>query len=104
MATGMHGFVAPNYVRGMHTSTNGYDREMDLAEREQWAKWKEAEEKRKAEERERAHRYNTVASMARNMPSFNLGKQGPTPGTNLLDSGGKKIGGSWESMKRSLLS
>jgi hypothetical protein len=103
MATGMHGYVNNNYVQGMHNSTDGYDREMDLAEREQWAKWKEAEEKRRAEERAQQMRYNTVARMAANMPKFDFGGQSQTPGVNLFDNGGKKIGGSWASMKQSLL-
>jgi hypothetical protein len=103
MATGMHGYVNNNYVQGMHNSTNGYDREMDLAEREQWAKWKEAEEARKAEERKQQYKYNTVANMSRNMPKFDFGGSQEVPDVNLFDNGGNKIGGSWAAMKKSLL-
>lgn len=101
---GMHGYVNNAYLQGMHTGTSMEDRQMDLAEREQWAKWKEEEEKRKAEERKQAQRVNALNGLAR---SFDFDISGGTqkpPSIDLYENNGGRIGGTFDGIKKSLLS
>lgn len=102
--SGMHGYVNNAYIQGMHTGTSMEDRQMDLAEREQWAKWKEEEEKRRAEERKQAQRVQALYGMA-NSFNFDLGGMGQQerPDIDLYSNEGQRIGGTFKGIKDSLL-
>jgi len=70
----------------MANSTSMEDRQMDLAEREQYLKWQEEQRKRQA-------KYAAINNLANSAPAT-FSAQASVPSVNLYSNGGDRVGGS----------